>query len=809
MNFSKVKFGIVLVFLLSSKLLLAQNTGVSDEARTPDASAVLDVYSTSKGLLVPRVTEAQRTAIATPALGLLVYQTNGTTPGFYYYTGTTWTPIASGSGSRWSLVPNTTDIYYASGFVGVGVTNPGNQFVVNSTLEIRRPTVTGAVSQLLFTNTSGSGDFRIGSDGGDFFWQGGGSRSLQMGSFHATVIYGDRQAGGFPGFIPSTTYPNRSVVISSSRIASIPLSIQGASASQTANLTEWLNSAGTAINVVNNAGNLGLGVIAPTQKLDVAGNFKLTGAFMPNDQPGTTGYVLQSAGANAAPVWADLSVATSALSWTLGGNNLSGIRNLGTTTNFDLPLITNNTEKMRISATGNIGVGATTFDATNPEKFLVNAGTTTSVNAFVSRGNINKYFQTNIQNLSTGNQASSDIVATANNGTETTFFVNLGINGSGFVYDPANNLIETGGANDGYLLSAGNNFHIVNSNATRDMIFTTGGTAAVNEAMRLTAARNLGLGVTAPSQKLDVAGNFRLTGAFMPNGNAGTAGQVLQSAGVNASPVWVAAGAFSGWALGGNSVAALNTLGTTTAFDLPFITSNTEKMRILSTGNVGINTATPTEKLEINGNLKINAAAATTPRRLVFANTGADPDAVIEVRPGGATEQQEMLFYVGNDPANAFGPDRIRMVAEEIRFQNFNSDANSTLANAESQPAGLNTRMIITPAGNVGIETTTPNSTLSVDGSLSMAVTTETGNYTLTAADHVVIHTGIMFGATFTLPAANTCRGRIYRVVNHGSTTVTLSANVITAVNTSTNSVAAGNAIEIISDGTNWRRIGS
>lgn len=171
------------------------------------------------------------------------------------------------------------------------------------------------------------------------------------------------------------------------------------------------------------------------------------------------------------------------------------------------------------------------------------------------------------------------------------------------MYDPANNLIATGAANDGYLLSVGNNFHIVNSNTTKDIIFTTGGTAATNEAMRLTAARNLGIGLT-PTQKLDVLGNFKLTGAFMPAGIAGTAGQVLQSAGANASPVWVSAGASSGWALGGNSVAALNTLGTTTAFDLPFITNNTEKMRILSGGNVGIGTATPAEKLEINGNLK-------------------------------------------------------------------------------------------------------------------------------------------------------------------------------------------------------------
>ena len=56
---------------------------------TPDASSILDLTSTSKGLLAPRMTSAQRTAIASPATGLLVYQTDGTT-GFYYYSGAAW-----------------------------------------------------------------------------------------------------------------------------------------------------------------------------------------------------------------------------------------------------------------------------------------------------------------------------------------------------------------------------------------------------------------------------------------------------------------------------------------------------------------------------------------------------------------------------------------------------------------------------------------------------------------------------------------------------------------------------------------------
>jgi len=57
---------------------------------TPNTSSILDLTSTDKGFLAPRMTSAQRTAIASPPTGLLVYQTDGTT-GYYYYNGSAWT----------------------------------------------------------------------------------------------------------------------------------------------------------------------------------------------------------------------------------------------------------------------------------------------------------------------------------------------------------------------------------------------------------------------------------------------------------------------------------------------------------------------------------------------------------------------------------------------------------------------------------------------------------------------------------------------------------------------------------------------
>ncbi len=83
----------LLLPLLAPAMLGAQAVAINTDASNPDPSALLDVKSTEKGMLVPRMASYQRTAIATPATGLLVFDTG--TGSFWFFNGTAWVNLVA------------------------------------------------------------------------------------------------------------------------------------------------------------------------------------------------------------------------------------------------------------------------------------------------------------------------------------------------------------------------------------------------------------------------------------------------------------------------------------------------------------------------------------------------------------------------------------------------------------------------------------------------------------------------------------------------------------------------------------------
>ena len=103
----------------------AQNNNVGIGTTAPNATAILDVTSSSKGVLVPRLTTAQRTAIANPAQGLLVYDTD--LGCFYYYNSTTsaWVSLCQAGPAGPTGPQGTAGVAGVAGMNGVtGPTGP-------------------------------------------------------------------------------------------------------------------------------------------------------------------------------------------------------------------------------------------------------------------------------------------------------------------------------------------------------------------------------------------------------------------------------------------------------------------------------------------------------------------------------------------------------------------------------------------------------------------------------------------------------------------------------------------------------------
>jgi hypothetical protein len=217
----------------------AQNVGINNDGTLPAASAMLDVKSTSKGMLVPRMTTVQRVAIPSPANGLMVFDI--TTNTFWFYKSNSWTQISTGITLPYDGTHTVND-----GIFKVTNTNPGNAaYAIGGNATGRGTGIYG------YADSSGSGIY-----GSSVYGAGVEGFSYNIGGRFSS----DGAGAGVSGF--SSDGPGG----------------------------EFESSTGPAIKALGRVevtGNVGLGTITPAQKLDIfKGRLRFSGDLSANDVQG-------------------------------------------------------------------------------------------------------------------------------------------------------------------------------------------------------------------------------------------------------------------------------------------------------------------------------------------------------------------------------------------------------------------------------------------------------------------------------------------------------------------------------------------
>lgn len=184
-------------------------------------------------------------------------------------------------------------------------------------------------------------------------------------------------------------------------------------------------------------------------------------------------------------------------------------------------------------------------------------------------------------------------------------------------------------------------------------------------------------GITGATGELGSTGTTGLIGTTGASGLIGSTGSTGEDLGTH-------------WTISGNAgtSSATNFIGTTDPIDLVVKTNNSERMRILANGNVGIGTTVPDAKLDIRSSV-------------------GDPDTTLKVIRNFNGEVYKTAAFIGGIDASKANSGIYVMQKDNSSFSSINSYILNVVNNGTSQ-------MLVNGVGNVGIGTTTPGNTLTV-----------------------------------------------------------------------------------------------
>jgi hypothetical protein len=269
--------------------------------------------------------------------------------------------------------------------------------------------------------------------------------------------------------------------------------------------------------IASSTGYVGIGTTAPATMLVVNGTSTLYGALLPGASS------TYSLGSPTMP-WKDLYVGSSTIYidnyplTVVGGQLKFNGGSIGAGSPASTDWIANGSFLYSSTTYNRVGVGtispSTTLHVVGTVQ--IGTGTTAFANAPLNMiGTVAGYLQTNIQNLSNATSASSDFIATADNGTDSTNYIDFGVNSSGY-NQPAYSVV---GPNDGYLYVNGGDLALGTQSASTDIIFHTAGTTSSDERMRITSTGAIRIaGAVNASSTLNVVGALTASSSMTVSG---------------------------------------------------------------------------------------------------------------------------------------------------------------------------------------------------------------------------------------------------------------------------------------------------
>lgn len=514
-----VFLGITPAFAQVQKAQTLQIGNTSTNAQ--NTSAALQIDDTSRGFLGARMTTAQRTAIANPANGLQVYDTD--TNSLWFYNGTTWVQSASSSSLKFVDGTNPTDAVYTDGNVGIGVLSPKTKLQVNGSTSLG--SYWGSLSQWgsplheIQNTSSWSNTVSIASD--------------SIGTISSSRLSLIRQTNGSSDLQFLEPSP---LGFPSGYAAIVRRGLDYPNVSQRGDF--FIQNNNSTI-LIDQTGNISMGNIfnsQPREQLEVSGAIRIGNTTNATPAAGTIRWnnALQVHDGTA---WSNLGIGTSwGTTGTAGTNPTTNF--IGTTDNQDLSIRTNNVERVRVNNVGAVSIngslstgnflartaqwGVATFETINPNTgALIGFRDANTTHQFgVEVGSIGDNFV-----IRTFGQPRSTFTGTGRLGVGTTAPASrLHIQGSdidlphltltNFTTGNILNPISTRISFNGFLNTERARISALdvaqNSNRGALTFGTQDNNGSVTEKMRITHNGNVGILTTDPQAELDVNGAIKV-----------------------------------------------------------------------------------------------------------------------------------------------------------------------------------------------------------------------------------------------------------------------------------------------------------